>query len=614
MARRRYQVERLEQRSLLSVTISEFPVPGTGTAPTDIVTGPDANLWFTQSDGNEIGRINPASHAIAEIPVPTAASEPLGITPGPDGNLWFTEFASDKIGQLDPSTLAIAEFAVPTALAAPREIVAGPDGNLWFTEEDGDRIGQINPTTHAILEFPIPTADSNPEGITAAPDGNLWFTEGTGNKIAEINPTTHAITEFAIPTASSLPFGIAAGPDGDLWFTEETGNNVGQFNLTTHAIHEFAAPTAGSELGHITSGFDGNLWFTERGVGQIGLINPATGAVTEVPTPTARSDPLGITAGPDGNLWFTELAGQIGQAIPAAPLPAPDVALSGDAPSSVTLGSSLSYTLTLTNDGTAGATGVTLIDTLPAGVNFVSATGTVMPENSILRFDVGNLGAGASVSFRITVKANVASALTNEATASLDQLDRTPADNSLVQITTVAPVAADGPTIVSVHRYGFHAQPTTLVITFDKQLDVLRAESTANYQIFSLAGPRHAIRIKSAVYDAATRTVTLSPVHRLNLHRRFRLTVIGTGPSGVSDSAGNLLDGLDDGDPGHDFVTMVTGKDLVLGSADLGNNSHYRKAVSSRGADVSNGNNPSRVARCPTNLVSQAHAWRSQGF
>jgi hypothetical protein len=115
-----------------------------------------------------------------------------------------------------------------------------------------------------------------------------------------------------------------------------------------------------------------------------------------------------------------------------------------------------------------------------------------------------------------------------------------------------------------VQRFGFHARPTTLVLTFDTELDALRAQNTANYQIVALDGPRHRIRIRRAVYDSATRTVTLSPAHRLSLQHRCRLTVIGTGQSGVTDRNGNLLDGLNNGDPGSDFATVITGKILVL--------------------------------------------------
>ena len=83
----------------LSGKIREFAVPTASSFPEGITAGPDGNLWFTEIDGNNIGRITTAG-VVTEFPVPTASSEPEGIAAGPDGNIWFTEFAVNKIGQL----------------------------------------------------------------------------------------------------------------------------------------------------------------------------------------------------------------------------------------------------------------------------------------------------------------------------------------------------------------------------------------------------------------------------------------------------------------------------------------------------------------------------------
>ncbi|HEX6478082.1 MAG TPA: hypothetical protein VF043_04490 [Ktedonobacteraceae bacterium] len=40
------------------------------------------------------------SGKISEFAVPTANSFPIGITAGPDGNMWFTESDGNQIGQL----------------------------------------------------------------------------------------------------------------------------------------------------------------------------------------------------------------------------------------------------------------------------------------------------------------------------------------------------------------------------------------------------------------------------------------------------------------------------------------------------------------------------------
>src|SRR6266508_1365537 len=62
----------------------EFPLTA-GSGPIEIASGPDGNLWFTELDGNRIGRITTAG-LITEFPVP---DPPIAIAAGPDGNLWF---------------------------------------------------------------------------------------------------------------------------------------------------------------------------------------------------------------------------------------------------------------------------------------------------------------------------------------------------------------------------------------------------------------------------------------------------------------------------------------------------------------------------------------------
>ena len=299
------------QPAFAALAFIQYPVPTPNSTPVGITAGPDGSLWFTELDGNNIGRIT-INGAIIEYSVPTANSKPIEITSGPDGNLWFTEESGNNIGRIT-TTGAITEYAVPTPNSDPEFITAGPDGNLWFTEDNinVNNIGRIT-TTGAMIEYPVPTPNPGLSGITAGPDGNLWFTENAANKIGRIS-TTGSIIEYSVPTSDSNPLEITAGPDGNLWFTEGSGNNIGRIT-TTGAIVEYPVPTPNSEPFGITMGPDGNLWFTEDNfnVNQLGRITTA-GVITEYPAPTPSGfagDVLGeVTSGPDGNLWFTETDG-----------------------------------------------------------------------------------------------------------------------------------------------------------------------------------------------------------------------------------------------------------------------------------------------------------------
>ena len=61
------------------------------------------------------------------------AAVPYGIAAGPDGNLWFTEYDGDRIGRITPAGV-VTEFSAGITRTATDRDHGGPDGNLWFTE------------------------------------------------------------------------------------------------------------------------------------------------------------------------------------------------------------------------------------------------------------------------------------------------------------------------------------------------------------------------------------------------------------------------------------------------------------------------------------------------
>lgn len=120
------------------------------------------------------------------------------------------------------------------------------------------------------------------------------------------------------------------------------------------------------------------------------------------------------------------------------------------------------------------------------------------------------------------------------------------------------------PVVVSVQRLGVNLQPTTLVITFSQPMNAARARNLAEYRLVS-AGPDgrfgtsddRVIRIGSARYNAATLQVKVWPIRRLPIDGTFQLTIRGTPPSGLTDSAGLFLDGAGTRQPGSNYVTII---------------------------------------------------------
>ncbi len=211
---------------------TRYTIPAVGPAepfPTGIVAqpAPSTTVWFTNPGTNTIGSID-ANGNIATFP---AAGSPNGIVIGADNALYFTEVNGDAIGRMDLSGTLTNQFAVPTKNNLPGGISQGPSGSIWFTESGclvkgptacvTGKIGRLQ--SGAIAEF---DAQSDPLAIVLGDDGNLWFTATFANKIGRITPAG-VVTLFPVPTPNSEPFDLVKGPNRTIWFSERAAGKIG---------------------------------------------------------------------------------------------------------------------------------------------------------------------------------------------------------------------------------------------------------------------------------------------------------------------------------------------------------------------------------------------------
>lgn len=120
-----------------------------------------------------------------------------------------------------------------------------------------------------------------------------------------------------------------------------------------------------------------------------------------------------------------------------------------DSPDPLFAGSPLTYTVMMTNNGPDRATGVTLTDTLPGGVTFVSAISTqssCTEAAGVVTCTIGNMGNGATVTVTIVVTPTTPGVISNTATVSSPTSDPNAANNSATEQTTVNATSGGGNT------------------------------------------------------------------------------------------------------------------------------------------------------------------------
>jgi uncharacterized repeat protein (TIGR01451 family) len=331
--------------------------------------------------------------------------------------------------------------------------VQGPSGAVTFTAE-----GPVSPVTYNAIAYN--PADNFLYGINSTTDAsrpdlpvNSLIRIGQGGVITRVGTNP-------IPLANAGAF----GPDGLYYTTFPGSHTLNAFNVTTglldHAVNLPVAWVAADIA--FSKGF---IWgVAASSPSTIGRLDPVSGDVTTFPIPfMAPNDGAGAawTFG-NGNLGFSQNGSgtvtQVAVTNPGAATPTftmvsqtpgpssafNDGAASGGLPVDLTIvktgpsllpvgGGTITYTLTVTNNGPGVSSGYAVNDPIPAGL---TGAATTTPGCSITSGVVNcaggalALGASATITITATSPAGLVGPLTNTATVLGNETDPTPGNNS----------------------------------------------------------------------------------------------------------------------------------------------------------------------------------------
>jgi uncharacterized repeat protein (TIGR01451 family) len=170
------------------------------------------------------------------------------------------------------------------------------------------------------------------------------------------------------------------------------------------------------------------------------LANGASATVTLVVTPT-QTGGISNTASVAANEFDPNLNNNSDtQVTTVNAAPSADLSITkSDSPDPATVGINLTYTITVKNNGPSGATGVTMSDSLPATVTFVSATPSQgnCTGTAAVTCNLGSLSNGVSATVTIVVTPTQAGSLSNTASVSANEADPNTNNNSATEPTTV---------------------------------------------------------------------------------------------------------------------------------------------------------------------------------
>ncbi|QDT06501.1 Large cysteine-rich periplasmic protein omcB precursor [Rubripirellula lacrimiformis] len=223
-------------------------------------------------------------------------------------------------------------------------------------------------------------------------------------------------------------------------------------------------------------------------------------------------------------------------------------------------GDSLTYTVTVVNNGPSVATNVVVTDTLPSGVTFTSGTGptgsALSASSGVVTVNGGDLASGASLSFTIvaTINSGVSVTQTNTAVAATDTNETNTANNTATAATTVDPLTSSiaGKVFLDVNSNGIFDTGDTGIAGVDIRLtgtDVLgntidttvQTTAAGDYLFAQLAaGTYRVVETDPAGFDDGTDTAGTGAVSSNTANDEFNNLVIGPGATAQAFNFGEL--------------------------------------------------------------------------
>jgi uncharacterized repeat protein (TIGR01451 family) len=115
---------------------------------------------------------------------------------------------------------------------------------------------------------------------------------------------------------------------------------------------------------------------------------------------------------------------------------------------SVTVGDNVTYDIAVTNTGNATANDVVLIDELPPGLEFVSASDGGVKTNGTISWSISSLGVNQTTTVSVTVKTtSISAGLTNIArvlSTATPVLSSLPSDDEVIRVLSVSQLPFTG--------------------------------------------------------------------------------------------------------------------------------------------------------------------------
>ncbi len=429
------------------------------------------------------------------------------------------------------------------------------DNYLYAIVTDNKKLLKIDAsgaaTSTTIPGFPVIAAFPNTGGFDAS--GNYWVTSGGRNMAYEIDVSTSSI-DSGSPVTLSQTFEPNDWTYTQGYFWGLDGTTMYRVQLPSGTVHTFSVPG-------VNSGTYGAAW--TFGNGNLGFSNNQTGTVYEISVTGASSSNPSATRVATYHGPVADLIND-GSSCIAQPS---DLSIVKTGPATVVAGGTITWTLTVTNNGPGNSSGFVVDDTVPAGVTNVSTStpGCTVNGNDVQCAE-GLLDAGNTFSVTLTgiAPTSVGTCFVNSASAIGDESDSNPDNNtSSVQTCTQPAISivksASVPTYSSAGTVITYTYVVTNTSTNEALTNVTVTDPMSGLSAIDCGGGSPTIPALSAGASqtcTATYTTTQVDVDAGSITNTG--TATGTPPSGPDVSASSTVTIEEVPDPAISIVKSAT--------------------------------------------------------
>jgi YVTN family beta-propeller protein len=133
------------------------------TSPTGVAITPDGAIWLTDSEANEVVRVDPTDLTTPIL----VGNEPTAIAAGA-GAVWVVDSLDDTVVRIDPNSRSITDTI--SVGESPAGIAVG-DGSVWVANAGDGTVTRIDPANNHIQK--TIHVGGSPTALTVA-DGRVW--------------------------------------------------------------------------------------------------------------------------------------------------------------------------------------------------------------------------------------------------------------------------------------------------------------------------------------------------------------------------------------------------------------------------------------------------------